>query len=75
MKEIFGQLQVQVEAKFITRLGKKIEGSDRPMKVIMISETGNIEVISKIEKLRLQRPNQPPKSAPISTKFNCIIIH
>ena len=46
VKEIFGQLQVQVEAKFITRLGKKIEGRDRPMKVIMISETDNIEVIS-----------------------------
>ena len=72
VKEIFGQLQVQVEAKFITRFGKKIEGRDRPMMVIMISATDNIEVISKIEKLRLKRPNQPPKSAPISTKFNCI---
>ena len=45
---MFRDLQVDVKARFITRLGKKIEGQDRPIKVIMTCEADKIRVIDRI---------------------------
>ena len=49
---MFRDLQVDVKARFITRLGKKIEGQDRPIKVIMTCEADKIRVIDRITELR-----------------------
>ena len=42
----------QLLSEFITRLGKKTDGRDRPMKVIMTYEADNIRVIDRIKDLR-----------------------
>ena len=49
---MFRDLQIDVKARFITRLGKKIEGQDRPIKVIMTCEADKIRVIDRITELR-----------------------
>ena len=49
---MFRDLQVDVKARFITRLGKKIEGQDRPIKVTMTCEADKIRVIDRITELR-----------------------
>ena len=49
---MFRDLQVDDKARFITRLGKKIEGQDRPIKVIMTCEADKIRVIDRITELR-----------------------
>ena len=52
MEGMFCDLQVDVKARFITRLGKKIEGQDRPIQVIMTCEADKIRVIDRINDLR-----------------------